>query len=251
VSSSIHSEHARRDLDRIAPTRRPAGPADGFQKWRKLLFLHWPVPVEALRAVVPRALELDLDDGIAWIGVVPFAMREVRPRWIPKAASFDFLETNVRTYVSFRGEPGVYFLSLEAASALACAAARVTFGLPYFWASMRMEQQGDEITYETVRRVGPPARTFVRYRIGAELPASIPGTRQFFLIERYSLFVERGDRILRGRVHHTPYRVHEAEVLEVHDELIGAAGLVAPAGGPSQVHYSPGVDVEVFGLGVA
>src|SRR5687768_15954742 len=97
-------------IDRIWPTRRPEGAPRGYQRWRDLLFLHWIVPEPALRAVVPPALEIDTHDGNAYVGVVPFAMLGVRPAWLPERLGFDFLETNVRTYVHVGGrDPGVYF----------------------------------------------------------------------------------------------------------------------------------------------
>ena len=110
-------------IDRTGPTLRPNRPVRGYQKWRSLLFLHWPVPLETLRPLVPKSLEIDLYDGVAWVGVVPFAMFGVRSRWWPPYQAFDFLETNVRTYVHHQGQPGVYFFSLDAASALAVWAA--------------------------------------------------------------------------------------------------------------------------------
>jgi hypothetical protein len=45
-------------IDRIAPTRRPSGPVQGYQRWRSLLFLHWPVPIESRRPLVPRRLSI-------------------------------------------------------------------------------------------------------------------------------------------------------------------------------------------------
>jgi hypothetical protein len=210
--------------------------------------LHWPVPADAIRPLVPAPLDLDTHDGVLYVGLVPFAMRDVSPSWLPRAASFDFLETNVRTYVTHRGEPGVFFLSLDAASALACAAARATFGLPYFWSQMAQSEADGVVRYDTSRRLGPPARGRFRYRPGAALEPSEPGTLQHFLLERYLLFVERGGRILRGQVHHTPYPAHAAELLDVDETLLAAAGVTRDADAAPLVHWSPGVDVEVFAL---
>lgn len=234
-------------IDRIAPTRRPDSPVRGTQRWRSLLFVHWPVPIDAMREAVPRALELDLLDGTAYVGVVPFAMEGVKPSWWPEALAFRFLETNVRTYVVHRGVPGVYFFSLEAASRLAVFAARTFWGLPYHHARMALSRGGNEIRYET-RRSGRGARLLARYVVGDALGASRPDTIEHFLLERYVLFVERRGRLFSGRVHHTPYPAHRAELLEVEDDLVAAAGLPAPRGAPAYVHYSPGVDVEIFGL---
>jgi uncharacterized protein YqjF (DUF2071 family) len=43
----------------------------GFQSWRNLLFIHWPVSAAALRRLVPRQLELDLYDGQAYVSLIP------------------------------------------------------------------------------------------------------------------------------------------------------------------------------------
>lgn len=233
-------------IDRERPAR-PEGPAGGEQRWRELLFLHWPVAAAELRALVPAELELDLWHDTALVGLVPFEMQGVRPSWLPRPAAQDFLEANVRVYVRHRDRAGVYFLSLEAASAAACAVARLTFGLPYFWASMRREHDRDLVRYDSRRRIGPPAHLRVVYRPGADLGASRVGTLQHFLLERYYLFVEREGRILCGQVHHEPYPARAVELIALEQSLVGAAGLHV-SGAPAYAHWSPGVDVEVFDL---
>lgn len=209
--------------------------------------MHWPVPVDSMRKAVPPGLDLDLHEGVAYVGVVAFAMKGVRPKFLPEVAAMDFLETNVRTYVVRNGEPGVYFFSLEAASRLAVFAARSAFALPYHHATMWMREDRGVVHYVT-RRADRGVRHEVRYRVGEFLGPSTPGTLEHFLIERYLLFTGRGTTVHRGQVHHQPYPAHRAEVIDVHDELVAAAGLPGVAGPPTYVHYSPGVDVEVFGL---
>src|SRR6185312_5462238 len=61
----------------------PAGPWLMQQTWSDLLFAHWRVPPEALRRLLPPALEVETFDGSAWLGVVPFQMSGVRPRLLP------------------------------------------------------------------------------------------------------------------------------------------------------------------------
>lgn len=236
-------------MDRIAPTRRPAGKARGHQRWRDLLFLHWPVPVAALRPLVPAALDIDTHDGHAYIGVVPFAMLGVRPAWLPERLGFDFLETNVRTYVHRRGQhPGVYFFSLDAASWLAVKAARIGWGLPYFHARMGLTRPAPACIEYTTERTSGDARLAVRYRIETELGPSQPDTLEHFLFERYLLHVARHGSVLTGQVHHSPYGVWAAVIDELGGDLMTAVGLPAVDGLPPLVHYSPGVDVEVFAL---
>ena len=112
--------------------------------WVDLLFLHWPVDTAALRPHVPAELELETFDGAAWVGVVPFRMARTRARFAPPVPTArDFPELNVRTYVRRRGEGGVWFFSLDAASRMAVEVARRWFGLPYFRARMACEAQGE------------------------------------------------------------------------------------------------------------
>ena len=234
------------DLDRIAPTKRPLGRCRGYQNWRSLLFMHWPVPVETMRSLVPKALDLDLFEGTAYVGVVPFSMEGVRPRWWPPTFAFRFLETNVRTYVSYRGRPGVYFFSLEAASRIAVWTARSFWSLPYFHAQMSLTKTGDEVLYTSRRRSGEVHH--VRCRLGELLGPSQPETLEFFFLERYLLFAERRGRIYEGQVYHTPYPAQAADVLELEDQLLEAAGFGRCPGPPLYTHYAEGVDVEIFDL---
>lgn len=240
-------------MDRISPTKRPPREPDGTQKWRDLLFLHYEVPVASLRALVPPSLELDLWHGKALVGVVPFAMLDVKPRWAPVVPGIShFLELNVRTYVSVGEHPGVYFFSLEAESSVAVLAARAGWGLPYFRARMELARERDVVRYSSERLFPPPtpARLEASYRVGPRLADATPDSLEFFLAERYLLFTAGGaasDEVKVGQVHHAPYPLHEATLLSCEQTMLSAAGL--PSGCPVfSTHYSPGVDVEVFGL---
>jgi uncharacterized protein YqjF (DUF2071 family) len=109
------------EIDRVSPAERPAGRASQRQTWLELLFLHWSVPTEALRPLVPPRLQIDTYEGQAYLGLVPFTMTGVRPLWFPAVPGLSsFHEVNVRTYVHQDGcEPGVWFLSLDASNLLA------------------------------------------------------------------------------------------------------------------------------------
>jgi uncharacterized protein len=224
--------------------RRPTG----RQRWRDLLFMHWPVPLEALRSRVPHGLELDSFAGQAYVSLIPFEIVESRPAGAPRGLASRFLETNVRTYVRAQdGEPGIYFFSLEASSWLAVTAARVLFGLPYFPAAMSMRREGAQIEYRSRRRGAREAMVEVAWSIGEAAEAAAAGTRDHFLIERYSLYVTRRGKLYRGRVRHPPYPLRRARVTHLRETLLRAAALPAPSGAPI-CHYSPGVDVDIFWL---
>ncbi|MEW5851418.1 MAG: DUF2071 domain-containing protein [Myxococcota bacterium] len=233
-------------VDRMAPRRRPTGPVVGRQEWLDLLYVHWRVEAELLRPLVPSWLTLDLHDGETWVTLIPFRIRSARPALVPRVAGLDLLETNLRTYVHVAGRPGIYFFSLEASSTLAVMGARVLTGLPYFLARMRMSRRDDGTVDYHLRRLPHGPRFTCAYRAGAHVGPATPGTREFFLLERYLLFVERGPLRLCGPIHHAPLETHRAELLTLEDELSSWAGLTGPELSSVVVHYVPRVGVDFF-----
>lgn len=234
-------------IDRTSPATRPAGRNAGTQRWRDLLFVHWPVDEESLRAAVPAELQLDSFGGRYYVGVVPFLMRDIRAAWMPGFTSMNFLETNLRTYVVYDGRPGVWFFSLEATSRLAVTVARAVWKLPYHHATMGAARDASRVQYDSVRRDASNAGLSVDFEIGAALGPSEPGTLQHFLLERYLLFSKRGERVYEGQVHHPPYAAHEARLFSLTESLVEVAGISKLPGAEPLVHFSEGVDVEVFG----
>ena len=139
------------------PWPMPRAPWLMTQSWHDLLFAHWRVDVSEVRRAVPAAFDLDLFDGEAWLGVVPFHMTNVGLRATPAVPWISaFPELNVRTYVRVADRPGVYFFSLDAARWLAVAAARTLLNLPYYTADMTVERRRDGLRYESARRTREP-----------------------------------------------------------------------------------------------
>ncbi len=237
--------------DRAAQAQRPRGRPAGFQRWRKLLFLHWEVDAAALAAVLPAQLTVDTFEGKALVGVVPFTMRDVSPWWSPSVPGIsNFHELNVRTYVTCQGVPGVWFFSLDAANALAVAIARTGWSLPYHKARMELSEADGVVRYTSERRwpQPKPATLSARYRVtGTAARTAVLGTLEYFLVERYVLFARRHDQILRGRVHHEPYPLLDVEIEHIEHDMIEAAGLER-LDDAYLAHYSEGVDVDVFAL---
>ena len=226
-----------------------------FQKWRELLFLHWAYDADEIQRTLPPGLYVDTFEGVAYLGLVPFFMQDVRPRFCPAIPGLsNFLETNLRTYVyDERGVAGVWFYSLDANQWLAVKMARAFFKLPYFYARMEAEktQTGGEVLYSTWRR-GTDARlgSRFRYRGLGPLRQAEPGSLEFFLIERYILFAwaENSGRLSTGQVYHRPYPIGEAEVPEWDEALFELDGFPRPGRAPDHVLMSPGVDVDIFAL---
>jgi len=220
----------------------------GFQQWRDLLFLHWEMSPGVIRPLVPRRLELDLFDGRAYVTLIPFAIPESLPAFALRALSSDLLEVNLRTYVlGPDGEPGIYFWSLDASSPMAVAGARLLYGLPYFPAAMSMRRREGRVDYASKRRLGGPATLEVAWSVGTPIGVAAAGTRDHFLVERYSLYVDRLGGVYRARVRHGPYPLCQAAVIELSESMLAAAG-IPRQGSPASVHFSPGVDVDIFWL---
>src|SRR5438477_1816080 len=202
-------------IDRIAPTRRPEGPAVMRQRWARLAFLHWPVPAEEVQRLVPAGLTVDTFDGQAWIGLVPFVVTGARPVFLPPVpglSSFD--EVNVRTYVHREGrDPGVWFFSLDASSRLAVRTARALFKLGYRYARVHAEKRADGLVRFESRRIAPgplPATCALDYAPQGLVRHAMPDTLEHFLVERYVLYATDRTRLYQGRVHHEVYPLQAA-----------------------------------------
>jgi uncharacterized protein YqjF (DUF2071 family) len=219
------------------------------QRWRDLLFLHWRWDAAEVQRTLPAGLMVDTWQDSAWVGIVPFSMRGVRPRFIPAIPGVsNFLELNLRTYVrDTRGRPGVWFYSLDANQPLAVWAARVFFALPYFGAEMGWRFNRGESRFHS-RRHGHPTTLEYRYRSAGKGREAVPGSLDFFLVERYRLFAFRRGRLLTGRVYHPPYQIVPATLEAWNEDLFGLDGFTPPGRRPDHQTYSPGVDVSVFSM---
>ena len=242
------------------------------QNWGKLLFMHWPVDAELLRPLIPAPLEIDKFDGRAWIGVVPFTMWGIRASFLPRIPGTSaFHELNVRTYVHYDGFPGVWFFSLDAANSLAVWGARTFYHLPYFNAEMSLSQEGDVIKYSSARtddqtfarffaneasgfwadfnsaRSLPQAKLNLSWKVGEALPESTPGSIEFFLTERYSLYAYHRGEVYRSRIHHDPWPLRSAVTDSCDSTMIQSLGIDQPTGEPL-LHYAEAIAVDIWSL---
>lgn len=216
-------------------------------RWETLAFLHWAYPVGTVQQLLPRGLEAEPWEGRAWVGLVPFHMR-VRPPVGPAVRGVTtFPETNVRTYVvGPDGRPGVWFFSLDAANAPAVAAARSLYGLPYFLSRMRVDRDGDAVTYRS-RRVRPrPAGVGhdIELAAGDALPPDEVGELEHYLTARFTLWNVHAGALMRSTAEHPPWTLRRARLVRLEEDLVAAAGLPAPSGEPL-VHFADGVDVRI------
>lgn len=214
------------------------------QQWRDLLFLHWPVPQEFLRDLIPEGLELDLFEDKAWLGIVPFDMKGVTARGCPAPSALcDFPEINLRTYVIHNGKPGVWFFSLDVPSPFAVWAARTFFNLPYFKAEVSSRSDGGKIEYRHQRK----ALSFNADYCPLEEAFSAPETSfEYWATSRYCLYSQSlKGQLYRGEIHHPPWPLQQAEVEILENSFLDGfpAGEMHPS-----ILFSRSLDVVVFPL---
>src|SRR5438552_7559012 len=103
--------------------------------WERALMIHYEVDAQQLQREMP--FTLDLFEGRAFVTLVAFTMRDLRPRvggglsrWLFRPiARHDFL--NVRTYVQHHGERGIHFLIEWLSNPFSLYLGPCLFSLPY------------------------------------------------------------------------------------------------------------------------
>ncbi|TGK26406.1 YqjF family protein [Leptospira stimsonii] len=221
------------------------------QYWEELAFLHWEIPKEFLDEVLPKDLEADLFDGKAYIGLVPFRMRGVRPIYLPPLPWLSYFpELNVRTYVKNGDKPGVFFFSLDAGNRLVVEIARKFFYLPYLNAKISIRREDNQKEFFSMRKDhrAATAEFHAEYKPISEVYRSKPGTLENWLTERYCLYSQDSKgRIYRGEVHHVPWPLQKGKCIIRKNALLQSHGIRIRED-TFLVHYSESIQVLLYPL---
>ena len=209
--------------------------------------MHWPIPAAIVRPFVPDTLTIDERGGSAWLSLVPFHMTDVTLRGLPALPWLSaFAEMNLRTYVTTGEKPGVWFLRMDAARALAVWTARMGLGLPYVWSSMRVEPDGERIRYRSEQ-----SHALFEARYGPTGAPAEPetGSLEAFLTERYCLYTMVAGRLARMEIQHPPWPLQPADASVMANTIPASLGLPGPIGQPL-MQFSRRQDVVGWGLSV-
>ena len=234
------------------PFPMPSTPYALTQEWRHLTFMHWEVDPQRLDPYIPEGLNLDLFEGKAYVGTIPFEMKKVRPRWLPWLPGVsNFPEFNVRLYVVKDDKPGVLFLTLDTSSRITSAYAPRAYGLPYRLARCRFSVKDDRYAWFSRRRSDGATLRGYANGIGEETQAT-PGSLEAFLFERYSLYTVHKGSLCIGHTHHNPWRFKLAEVTLESNSLTDVYDVgIEDVLRPDMVHVSEGVRVNTWPLQLA
>ena len=232
----------------VEPVTRQApgysGPTMMTQRWCDAGFLHWAVDPAEVAPLLPRGVRPDVHDGATYVGLIPFRMVGAGVAGGPSIPYLGtFAETNVRLYtVDDAGGRGIVFLSLDASRLAVVAGANLAFGLPYRWARMSIADRwtagGRELTYRTDR----PHPSRVTLRVGDPRE---PSALDDFLTARWGLHERHAAVDWYVPNVHEPWPLRDAELVDLDDTLVAAAGFPSLAGrAPDQVAFSAGVHVR-------
>jgi uncharacterized protein YqjF (DUF2071 family) len=221
--------------------------------WVRPVFVHYEVPAEELQSEVP--FEIDLFEGKAYVSLVAFTMRRMRPfiggplgAWLFKPiARNDYL--NVRTYIRHRNELGIYFLAEWMNNRFSVRLGPWTFGLPYRFGNLNYRHQHESGIFNGIVCEKPSGPSFA-YCAEAAAPEFAPcpaGSLDEFLLERYTAFTAHGTKRRFFRIWH-PHWMQKRIKVSVTDTrlLINVWPWFAdakPAGG----NYSPGAQDVLMG----
>lgn len=192
-----------------------------YGDWLRAMFIHYEVDADVLQRVVP--FDLDLDGGRAYVSLVAFTMRGMRPciggkvseLLLKPISGHEFL--NVRAYVRHGNETGIYFLAEWLSNRLSVALGPRIFGLPYRLGRLEYRHEHEDgllhgvVSESTNGTKTTDKRPSLEYGALVEAapkfrPCAL-GTRDEFLLERYTAFTQLGlgGRARYFRIWHPPW----------------------------------------------
>jgi len=210
-----------------------------FQQWHDTIFLHWEVPVYFLQEHIPKEIELDTFNNMAWVSLVAFEVRNMKLRRMPSLPYIsNFQEINLRTYVIKDGRPGIYMFSIETDKLIEVLLTRVFIGLSYKKSKIK----------RTRKRIVSKNKTQnqrLDITIGKTRPLVEKTNLDFWLTGRHCLYETCANKICRFDIHHKQWELKNLSV-SIND-ILYAAGKYNLNILPDKIQYSEKLDVILWG----
>lgn len=197
------------------------GPCHFLADWVDPVFINFRIEPDRLQPHVP--YELDLRDDSAWVSLVAFTMRDLRPAIGGALTRLPFLPfreqrfLNVRTYVKAGDQRGIHFIAEWISDWVNARIGPLIYGLPYQYGHLGYRSGPDRMAGTVMSSGG---RLIFQGRMTGEKPSCVePDSIADFLLERYVAFNSLGRRQRCFRVWHEPWRQMSLEVEVVCDSL--------------------------------
>jgi uncharacterized protein YqjF (DUF2071 family) len=203
------------------------------QRWSHVLFLSVEVDADSVQSQLPDGLEVDTFNGKAYLSVVPFFMDKIRFPFTPPLPFSTLWELNLRTYVKYKGQAGVYFHTLDTPHRFGKWIAEKFFYLPYRVRSM------DGFIIKNDYQFSSPGNVEIKALIDKQIDGD---ALDRWLVERYCLFTESRGHIWRGEVTHKKWPLYRATLNKFEGHFFEQFGYKEK--NPTHAIYSPGLNVS-------
>jgi hypothetical protein len=221
-------------------------------EWPRVLFLHYRIDPEELRAHVPRDFEIELYDDSAWLTLVALTMRNFRPcrAWSPPGwllrlrGEQRFL--NVRTYVRHGHERGALFLWGWLSRPFNLPLPNRPLGLPCGFANIAYKHCHEEGQLSGIIRAGERRFSYSASLATTQFSLPKPGSLAEFTLERYNAFYSHRNRSRIFRAWHDPWPSTPVEVAIHDDTLLQTLSCFAHAQFAA-AHYTAGLSNVLLG----
>jgi uncharacterized protein YqjF (DUF2071 family) len=219
--------------------------------WHDAVFAHFSVDPRLLQPAIPFAL--DARDGTAYVSLVAFTQRRMRPSlggpvasWlITPIARHEFL--NLRTYVRVNGEPGIHFIAEWIPNRLAVLLGPRTYGLPYRLGRLRYARDMDARCVQGRVTAGAGYAFAYDATYAPDFAPAPPASLDEFLLERYVAFTHHAGVTRRFQVDHAPWPQQRIDLRVIERTLLALGGAWSPHAQFVGANFSPGVSDVIIG----
>ena len=221
------------------------------QTYEHLLLVHWPVPSDRLRQIVPPGMNLVPFEGETFIGHDVYRGTHSHLRGLPAIPGFDTRSVvTLRTVVEVGGVRGLYLISLDAPGPFTwfeqhlldltsrAATVDIVAGPPGPAGGGRPGEigvvpEGDDgiVRVQSSRKAQEGVGLRASYRAVGPVSSPPENSRDWFLLGGSRVYTaDAGGRMHAIDVEHGPWALAPAEVTIDWDSIPSAAGLPGPAG---------------------
>jgi uncharacterized protein YqjF (DUF2071 family) len=220
-------------------------------RWCDLLLLTFEAPPDLIGRLVPAGVEPDHWQGRTHVSLVALGMRHVRLRGWPVPGFDAHLQVNFRTYVRYRGEPGVWFIREFVPSRLLAAVAWLKFGEPFGTTPIHVHREEQEASVRASYQLGRPELGWHLTIAGSRATRVPPpeSAEHYFKERVLACRARRDGGLATFRVEHPPWAVREVMGVDYRVDfgfLYGADWRFLNDARPVSAIFSPGSEVTVY-----